>query len=74
MIRFKNLAAALAESMDPTVDPCQDFFQFACGGWLKKNGIPDNREGIYVEEPINQQIYQFTRGLTVISFNDLSLL
>jgi putative endopeptidase len=26
--------------LDYSADPCQDFFQFACGGWLKKNDIP----------------------------------
>uniref|UniRef100_A0A0P6FKW5 Neutral endopeptidase n=1 Tax=Daphnia magna TaxID=35525 RepID=A0A0P6FKW5_9CRUS len=34
-------AAALMESMDESVDPCQDFYQFACGGWRKKNVIPN---------------------------------
>ncbi len=28
------------EWLDPAADPCQDFFQFACGGWLAKNEIP----------------------------------
>src|SRR5271170_717604 len=27
-------------SMDQTVDPCADFFQYSCGGWIKKNPIP----------------------------------
>uniref|UniRef100_A0A7N8YEZ4 Neprilysin n=1 Tax=Mastacembelus armatus TaxID=205130 RepID=A0A7N8YEZ4_9TELE len=27
--------------MDATIDPCEDFFQFACGGWLKKHVIPE---------------------------------
>src|ERR1700677_5399432 len=27
-------------SMDRSVDPCVDFFQYACGGWIKKNPIP----------------------------------
>jgi putative endopeptidase len=29
--------------IDPTCEPCQDFFQFADGGWIKTNPIPANR-------------------------------
>jgi putative endopeptidase len=32
-----------ASSLDRTVDPCVDFFQFACGGWLGSNPIPNDR-------------------------------
>ncbi|XP_052438211.1 neprilysin isoform X2 [Carassius gibelio] len=34
-------ASRLIENMDPTVDPCDNFYQYACGGWLKKNIIPE---------------------------------
>jgi len=27
-------------SMDRSADPCVDFYQFVCGGWMKNNPIP----------------------------------
>lgn len=34
-------AARIIENMDMTAEPCNDFYQYACGGWLKKNVIPE---------------------------------
>lgn len=35
-----EVASMLASSMDETVNPCEDFYEFACGGWEKKNPLP----------------------------------
>src|SRR3954454_10157713 len=31
------------DALDRKIDPCTDFYQFACGGWVAKNPVPADR-------------------------------
>jgi len=55
-------AGKLLEAMDQNVEPCKDFFQFACGGWIEKNRIPDGRGSISSFGVLSEQIYYFVKG------------
>ncbi|XP_053546209.1 endothelin-converting enzyme 1 isoform X2 [Bombina bombina] len=36
-----SVTSTILRSLDRSVDPCQDFYGYACGGWIKANPVPD---------------------------------
>jgi len=37
------LEQSVSEAMDPQADPCVDFYQYACGGWIESNELPPDK-------------------------------
>ncbi|XP_035221572.1 neprilysin-2-like [Stegodyphus dumicola] len=56
-------AANILSNLDATEKPCNDFYQFACGGWLNKHAIPEGKYLISVVSELQDGINRKLRSL-----------
>ncbi|XKL65520.1 hypothetical protein PGB90_008940 [Kerria lacca] len=56
-------AAFLLRGMNQNVDPCEDFFEYACGTWNKIHVIPEDRSSITTFEVLADQLQHILRRL-----------
>lgn len=53
----------LRANMDTTVDPGVDFFQYANGGWLKRNPIPASESNWGIGNVVREELYTNLRKI-----------
>jgi endothelin-converting enzyme/putative endopeptidase len=50
-------------AMDKTVDPCEDFYRYTCGGWIEKNPIPADQSSWSVYGKLAADNQRFLWGI-----------
>ncbi|XP_076472675.1 neprilysin-1-like [Babylonia areolata] len=58
-----STAAQLMAAMDQEADPCQDFFQYACGGWNRRHVIPEDQHSYTTFEKLHDELQLVLRQL-----------
>ena len=54
-------ASSILKSMDPAVEPCDDFYKFACGQFVKNTVIPDEKSTVNRFSIVNDELQEQLR-------------
>uniref|UniRef100_A0A8D0HRX0 Phosphate regulating endopeptidase X-linked n=1 Tax=Sphenodon punctatus TaxID=8508 RepID=A0A8D0HRX0_SPHPU len=66
------VSAAIIHNINQSVDPCDNFFRFACEGWMQSNPIPEDSSNYGVYPWLRHNVDLKLKGKYVLSENILN--
>lgn len=67
----------LLSTMNRTIDPCENFYEFSCGGWKKADLVPEQARNTSflhaIQHKIDEQIQGFLQNATKRELEDLGV-
>ncbi len=48
--------------MNTDVDPCDNFYEFACGGWIKRTVLPEDKSSYGVFTELDEDVQVVLKG------------
>lgn len=52
-------AASLVEKLNPKIDPCADFYEYACGSFAEENHTPDETSSVDTTSLMNDKLAEY---------------